>query len=118
MKNYRATYDKKVIDAWAAQLAKRKKGIGKAQLFLLFLLVLAGAWMFYIPSVVAVLLFFGVGATLVITQIADRATLLCPNCHQSPISSMQKGTAQSADFCVHCNYWLKSPYVSTNDTQV
>ena len=118
MKNYRATHDQRIIDAWAAQIAQRKHGIGKTQLLLLIALVLLGTLMYFAPSSVLVWLFFGVGAALVITQIMDRRTLLCPNCQRSPISEMQRGTAEDSDFCVHCYYWLKSPYGSNHDSQV
>ena len=118
VKNYRATHDQKVIDAWAAQIARRKRGIGKTRLFLLLALALLGTLMYFAPSSVAVWLFFGVGAALVITQLVDRRTLLCPNCRQSPISTLQRGTSENSDFCVHCYYWLKSPYGDSHDARV
>ena len=110
MKNYRATHDQKVIDAWAAQLSQRKKGISKVQLLLLLVLVALGVLMFFTHNVVVACIFFGVGVAAVGSQLVDRHTLLCPNCHRPPISAMQRGTAEDADFCAHCYYWLKSPY--------
>ncbi|MBB3813653.1 hypothetical protein LN461_20420 [Xanthomonas arboricola] len=118
MRNFRAIHDQKIIDAWAAQISRRNKGIGKAQLFLIIILALLGLWIYFGHSLIAVFLFIGVFTSFVISQLVDRATLLCPNCHESPISAMQHGTAEDTDFCVHCYYWLKSPYGNSRDTQV
>jgi hypothetical protein len=57
MSTLRATYDQQVIDAWAVQVASRKRGIGKTQLMLTLPLIPFGIWMFLMPSLVPVLLF-------------------------------------------------------------
>jgi hypothetical protein len=116
--NYRAIHDQKVVDAWAMQLARRRRRIGKTQLLLFLVLVLLAALMFFVRKEIFVLLFFAAGAALVIVRLIDRRTLLCPNCHRSPIDSIQRGTAENADFCTHCYYWLKTPYGNSRDAQV
>ena len=110
MKNYRATLDQEVIDAWATQLSKRNRGLAKTQLILLFALALAAALMFFMRHEAFAWLFFALGIALVIAQIADRHTLLCPHCLRSPISGIEGGTAAQADYCAHCYYWLKNPH--------
>jgi len=107
MSNLGATYDQQVIDAWAVQLGRRKRGIGKTQLVLFLALIPVGIWMFLMPSLVLILLFFCVILALVFAQLIDRFTLLCPHCHQSPA---ERGASDRTDFCMHCYYWLKSPY--------
>jgi hypothetical protein len=110
VKNYRATYEQEVIDAWAARVAQRNRGIGKAQVVLLCGIAAVFVWLLLAPNLVNVLLLFAAVFYMVVLQLVDRASLLCPHCNQPPISSWQRGAAESADFCVHCCYWLKSPY--------
>jgi hypothetical protein len=118
MADYRATYDQKVIDAWAQQVARRNRGLGRVHLLLIFAIVLLLALIFMVAKAKLVVAIFILGAVLVATQILDRITLVCPNCKRSPISWMQRGTAEDADFCVHCYYWLKSPYANGKQPQV
>ena len=110
MNNLRATYDQKIIDAWSAQLKRRSRTYGKAYVVLFLVIVALLACAFILHSSFAVVAIFPVGLVLALLQVADRQTLLCPNCNNSPISKMQRGTANGADFCVHCHYWLVSPY--------
>ena len=106
-----------MIDAWKTQFAKRKNGIGSVYLVLILALVLRGISMSFVSSIVKVFLISGFAFALVITQFVDRMTLLCPNCHQSPISAMERGNAAHADFCVQCHFWLKSPSINHDDSQ-
>jgi len=78
-------------------------------MLLLFALLASVAWLLLAFNIIAVVLAFSVGAALVVLQFVDRRGLLCPHCHESPISVLQRGTAENADFCVHCHYWLKNP---------
>jgi len=118
MANNRATYNQKVIDEWAKQVARRSRGLGRVHLVLVIAVVLLLALIFMFTRPELVVVFFFLAAALVVTQVLDRFTLLCPNCKRSPISWFPRGTAEDADFCVHCFYWLKSPYANGKQAKV
>ena len=107
--NQRAVLDQEVIKAWAIQVAAFKKGNGRLQKTLLFSMLFTFLLLFFVPHILLVLLLFGLALGFIVTIFTGKALLHCPNCKKSPISLMDKGTAESSDFCEHCFYWLKSP---------
>jgi hypothetical protein len=110
LNNVRATFDEKVIAAWAAQLDERRRGIGRVYLVFGAVLVLAFAAIYFLAWGWAVWIVFLAGFGIVVVQLVDRGSLLCPHCRRPPIDSLQRGTAEGADFCPHCHYWLKTPH--------
>ena len=110
MNNLRATYDQRVIDSWTAQLASRKRGMGRVLVGLAIALATLLALVLITKVGLFALLFFGVFAALIIATLIDRGSLLCPNCSRPPLTAFERGPATSADFCPHCYYWLKTPY--------
>jgi hypothetical protein len=58
----------------------------------------------------AVVVLFAAVFFMIIAQFVDRASLLCPHCKRPPIGTFDRGTAENADFCPHCFYWLNRPW--------
>ena len=108
--NQKVVLDQEVIKAWAIQVAAFKSGNGRLQKILLLSMLSAFVLLFFFPHILLVLLIFGLGLGFIVTVFAGKALLHCPNCKKSPISLMDKGTAENSDFCEHCFYWLKSPH--------
>ena len=114
---FRATFDQSVIDSWAAQLSARKRGFARVFPFLIALAIVFLALAIFLNMPVLLWLFFGTVCLLVIANLHDRGTLLCPHCNQAPLGTFERGPASNADFCPHCFYWLRSPYGSNANTQ-
>jgi hypothetical protein len=110
--NIRATYDQKVIDAWAAQLLARRRGMGRVLLALVITLAILLALMFLTHKAIFVLLFFCIATALIFSMLMDRSSLTCPHCGKPPLTKFERGPATTADFYPHCYYWLKSPCAS------
>ena len=109
--NIRATLDKDVIAAWAVQLEGRRRGVGRVQLALGIVFAAALACIYVLSWGWAIWVAFLAGFGMVVAQLIDRGSLLCPHCRRPPIDWLQRGTAEGADFCPHCYYWLKTPYL-------
>ena len=115
MKKYRATIDQHVIEAWATKTARFNRSYGRAQVILFIALLAVAASLFYAPSAFLTILVFLFGFALVALQLHTKSILLCPNCNKPPDGYFAHGTAEDADMCVHCYYWLRQPWSENKD---
>jgi hypothetical protein len=108
--NHRATFDQQVIDAWATQVATYRSTTGRVENLLVVALIVALILIFVWLNLFTVSTFVLLGAILVGLSLFEREGIKCPHCNKLPISRIQRGSPLEADFCIHCFYWLKSPY--------
>lgn len=110
MKLDRATHDPAVIEAWAARVAQRARGIGRLQHGLMLAMVLSAMAAVLLQSGTWGRVFATLFIPLLVARIVDRLTLLCPHCNRPPIGVLQRGPPEGVDYCQQCHYWLRSPY--------
>ena len=111
-RDYRATRDQAVIDAWAAQLARRRQAFGRMAWALAGSVALLAAYLLLQPGVVGTILAIFAGAAIWGRLVGQHQELRCPHCGRIPRTWIEGGSPMRvarAEYCPHCFYWLRPP---------
>jgi hypothetical protein len=106
----RAVNDPQVIAAWtqATSTYRKRYGLVQPSIGLAALACIAAG--VYLQNIYVVALFLVFFLALMIARAAERVSLVCPHCSQTPVNPFERASPLDIDYCSHCFYWLKSPW--------
>ena len=106
----RAVNDPQVIAAWAQATSTYRKRYGLVQPSIGLAALACIAAGVYLQNIYVVALFLVFFLALMIARAAERVSLVCPHCSQTPVNPFERASPLDIDYCPHCFYWLKSPW--------
>jgi hypothetical protein len=106
----RAVNDPQVIAAWAQTTATYRKRYKLVQPSIGLVAVVSIVVGIYLHNIYAFALFFVLFLSLMVARVAERVSLVCPHCSQTPVSPFEGRSPLDVDFCPNCFYWLKAPW--------